>query len=204
MPGERASEDVRREQILHASFEVASREGIGGLTIRAVAAEAKLSHSLVVFYFQRKERLVMELLEWLIATTAVLHVPAEIALVPNALDRLHALLQHELERLAGQRKHTRLFFEYWARGMHDDGVCARIGAELERYRAAFRGIMEELLAAEPAAFQGVTAEAMAAVAVSWLQGCAVQGMIAPEHFDMDAYLAAVRGFTTRLAEPAVT
>jgi AcrR family transcriptional regulator len=200
MPGERASEDVRREQILQASFEVASREGIGGLTIRAVAAEAKLSHSLVVFYFQRKERLVLELLEWLIATTAVLHVPPEVARIPGALDRLHAVLQRELARLLEQRKQTRLFFEYWARGTNDDEVRARISAELERYRATFHVMMEELLAAEPAAFRGVSADAMAAVAVSWLQGCAVQGMIAPEHFDMDAYLAAVRGFTTRLAE----
>jgi TetR/AcrR family transcriptional repressor of bet genes len=191
MPGERASEDVRREQILQASFEVASREGIGGLTIRAVAAEAKLSHSLVVFYFQRKERLVLELLEWLIAATAVLHVPDEVARIPGALDRLHALLEHELARLAEQPKHTRLFFEYWARGTQDAEVRARVGAELERYRAAFRPIMAELHPADP--------DGMAAVAVSWLQGCAVQGMIAPERFDMDGYLAAVREFAARLA-----
>ena len=199
MPGERASEDVRREQILQASFEVASREGIGGLTIRAVAAEARLSHSLVVFYFQRKERLVLELLEWLIATTGALRVPDEVARIPGALDRLHALLQQELARLAHQPKHTRLFFEYWARGTQDDEIRLRICAELERYRGAFRAIMAELLLAEPAAFEGVTADGMAAVAVSWLQGCAVQGMIAPEQFDMSGYLAAVRGFTARLA-----
>ncbi|CAA9333428.1 MAG: hypothetical protein AVDCRST_MAG68-2615 [uncultured Gemmatimonadetes bacterium] len=198
MPGERASEDVRREQILQASFEVASREGIGGLTIRAVAAEARLSHSLVVFYFQRKERLVLELLEWLIGTTAVLHVSDEVARIPGALDRLHVLLQQELARLARQPKHTRLFFEYWARGTQDEAVRARIAAELERYRAAFRPIMAELHRADPAAFAGVTADGMAAVAVSWLQGCAVQGMIAPGRFDMPGYLAAVRGFTARL------
>jgi TetR/AcrR family transcriptional repressor of bet genes len=189
MPGERASEDVRREQILQASFEVASREGIGGLTIRAVAAEAKLSHSLVVFYFQRKERLVLELLEWLIAATAVLHVSDEIARIPGALDRLHAILQQELARLARQPKHTRLFFEYWARGTQDDAVRVRIAAELERYRAAFRPIMAELHLADP--------DAMAAVAVSWLQGCAVQGTIVPD-FDMPGYLAAVREYTARL------
>lgn len=191
MPGERASEDVRREQILQASFEVASREGIGGLTIRAVAAEARLSHSLVVFYFQRKERLVLELLEWLIAATAVLHVPDEVARIPGALDRLHALLEHELARLLGQPKHTRLFFEYWARGTQDGAVRARIAAELERYRAAFRPIMAELHPADP--------DGTAAVAVSWLHGCVVQGLIAPERFDMDGYLAAVRSFTARLA-----
>ena len=198
MPGERASEDVRREQILQASFEVASREGIGGLTIRAVAAEAKLSHSLVVFYFERKERLVVELLEWLIATTTVLRVSDEVARIPGARDRLHALLQQELKRLVHERKHTRLFFEYWARGTEDDEIRTRIGAELERCRGAFREIMAELLLADPAAFRGATADGMAGVAVSWLHGCAVQGMIAPQQFDIDDYLAAVRGFTARL------
>ena len=199
MPGERASEDVRREQILRASFEVAAREGISGLTLRSVAAEAKLSHSLVVFYFQRKERLVLELLEWLIASTARLRVPEDVARVPAAVDRLHALLEHELARVADQPKHTRLFFEYWARGTQDAAVGARVSAELERYRGAFREIMEELLLADPEAFTGATADGMAAVAVSWLHGCAVQGMVAPGRFDVDDYLAAVRGFTVRLA-----
>jgi AcrR family transcriptional regulator len=198
MPGERASEDVRRGQILRASFEVAAREGVGGLTLRAVAAEAKLSHSLVVFYFQRKERLVLELLEWLIASTAM-RVPDEIARIPCAVDRLHALLEHELARVASQPKHTRLFFEYWARGTQDRVVGDRISAELERRRGEFRAIMQELLRADPAAFPGATADGMAAVAVSWLHGCAVQGMVAPGRFDVDDYLASVRGFTGRLA-----
>jgi AcrR family transcriptional regulator len=189
---------VRRGQILRASFEVAAREGVGGLTLRAVAAEAKLSHSLVVFYFQRKERLVLELLEWLIASTAM-RVPDEIARIPCAVDRLHALLEHELARVASQPKHTRLFFEYWARGTQDRVVGDRISAELERRRGEFRAIMQELLRADPAAFPGATADGMAAVAVSWLHGCAVQGMVAPGRFDVDDYLAAVRGFTGRLA-----
>src|SRR5688572_21681818 len=109
MPGKRESEDVRREQILRAAFEVASREGIGSLTVRAVAAEAALSHALVLYHFERKERLVHELLEWLIETTSVLRVSDDIAHFPRALDRLHALLQQEMARLAHQPRHIRLF-----------------------------------------------------------------------------------------------
>jgi TetR/AcrR family transcriptional regulator, transcriptional repressor of bet genes len=199
MPGKRASEDVRREQILRAAFDVASREGIGSLTIRAVAAEAQLSHTLVLFHFQRKERLVHALLEWLIATTSVLHVSDEIAVLPRALDRLHALLQQEMARLSREPRHTRLFFEYWALGTRSEAVRDRISAELERYRTAFRAIMEELLVAEPQSFRGVTADGLAAVAVSWIHGCAVQAMIDPGHFDMDEYLAAVREMTGQLA-----
>jgi TetR/AcrR family transcriptional regulator, transcriptional repressor of bet genes len=199
MPGKRAPEGERREQILRAAFEVASRDGIASLTVRAVAAEAGLSHALVLFHFQRKERLVHALLDWLIGTTSVLHVSGDVARLPRALDRLHALLQQEMERLSAQPRHTRLFFDFWALGARHEEIRARISAELERYRAAFRAIMEELLLAEPAAFPHVTADGMAAVAVSWIQGCAVQAMIDPGHFDTDEYLAAVRGMVGQLA-----
>lgn len=199
MPGKRASEGERREQILRGAFEVASRQGIGSLTIRAVAAEAKVSHALVLFHFQRKERLVHALLDWLIDTTSVLHVSDEVARLPRAMDRLHALLEQEMARLSHQPRHTRLFFEFWALGARHEEIRPRISAEMARYRAAFRAIMEELVAADPAAFDGVTAEALAAVAVSWIQGCAVQAMIDPAEFDTGEYLAAVRGLVGRFA-----
>jgi TetR/AcrR family transcriptional regulator, transcriptional repressor of bet genes len=53
--------------------------------------------------------------------------------------------------------------------------------------------MEELIHAEPATFAGVTADGLAAVGVSWIQGCAIQAMNDPDHFDTDEYLAAVGG-----------
>jgi TetR/AcrR family transcriptional repressor of bet genes len=199
MPGKRASEAERREQILRAAFEVASREGIGSLTIRAVAAEAQVSHALVLFHFQRKERLVHALLDWLIQATSVLHVSEDIAGFPRPLDRLHALLQQEMARLAHQPRHVRLFFDYWALGVRHEEIRARMSAEMHRYRAAFRAIMAELLLAEPAAFAGATADGMAAMAVSWIHGCAVQAMIDPDHFDTDEYLTAVRGIVGQLA-----
>ena len=194
----RIPEEQRREQILGAAFEVASRDGIGGLTVRAVAAEARVSHALVLFHFGRKERLVHELLDWVIAGTAVLHISEDVARFPHARDRLHALLQQEMARLSHQPQHTRLFLEYWALGARHEKIGTRISAELERYRAAFRTIMEEMLQAEPGSFVGVTADGLAAVAVSWIHGCAVQAMVDPGHFDTDEYLAAVRGMIGRL------
>ena len=189
----RKPEEARREQILQAAFDVAGRAGIGGLTVRAVAAEAGVSHALVLFHFGRKERLVHGLLDWVIGGTAVLHISEDIARFPHARDRLHALLQQEMSRLSHQPRHTRLFLEFWAMGAREEEIGTQISAELERYRSAFRAIMEELLRSEPAAFAGVTADGLAAVAVSWIHGCAVQAMIDPQHFDTDEYLTAVRG-----------
>ena len=54
MARQRVPEAVRREQILNAAHEVALREGIDGMTVRAVAAEAGVSHGLLIFYFEQK------------------------------------------------------------------------------------------------------------------------------------------------------
>jgi TetR/AcrR family transcriptional repressor of bet genes len=194
----RVPEDVRREQILRAAFEVACRDGISGLTVRAVATEAHVSHALVLFHFGRKSGLVHDLLDWVIDGMAVLHISEDVTRFPRARDRLHALLQQEMARLSHQPQHTRLFLEYWALGAQHEGIRARISAELERYRTAFRAIMEELLLAEPTAFAGATADGMAAVAVSWIHGCAVQAMVDPDHFDTDEYLGAVHVMIGRL------
>ena len=197
MGRERKPEDERREQILQAAVAVAGQEGVEGLTVRAVAAEAGVSHALVLFYFGRKERLVLELLDWAMATTAVLHVSEDVAQFPYARDRLHALLQQEMARLSHQPRQTRLFLEFWAMGARQEEIRGQISGELERYRSAFREIIEEMLETEPAAFAGATADGLAAVAVSWIHGCAVQALIDPDHFDTDQYLTAVRGLIGR-------
>jgi TetR/AcrR family transcriptional regulator, transcriptional repressor of bet genes len=193
----RIPEEARREQILEAAFHVACRESIGKLTVRAVAAEAGVSHALVLFHFGRKERLVHDLLDWVLDSTSVLHISEDIARFPHARDRLTALLEQEMSRQSHQPEYTRLFLEYWALGAHHEEIRTRISAELERYREAFRTIMEELLEADPLLLPGVTADGMAAVAVSWIQGCAVQALVAPGQFDTDGYLAALRGMMAR-------
>jgi TetR/AcrR family transcriptional repressor of bet genes len=198
MPGRRAPEATRRAQILKAAYEEALREGVQGLTVRGVAARARLSHGLVHFHFKDKAQLVSALLDWVLATTTVLHVPAVIAHIPRAQDRLRAVLRQEMDRLAKEPRRTRLFFEYWALGTRHAPTRARISAELDRYRAAFRTMTAEMVQTEPASSGGVTADGLAAVAVSWVNGCAVQAMIDPRHFDIEQYLAAVEGILGRV------
>jgi AcrR family transcriptional regulator len=163
-----------------------------------VAAEAGVSHALVLFHFQTKGRLVHALLEWLIAGMAVLHISEDIARLPHARDRLHALLQQELARVSHQPEHTRLFLEFWVLGVRDLEIRARISAELERYRHAFRSIMDELLVSDLGRLPRATAVGLAAVAVSWVHGSAVQAMIDPTQFDTNGYLEAVRDMIGRI------
>ncbi|HET7458750.1 MAG TPA: TetR family transcriptional regulator C-terminal domain-containing protein [Gemmatimonadaceae bacterium] len=215
MPGRRAPEEARREQILAAAYAVALRTGIADVTLRAVGAEAGLSHGLLLFHFHTKDELIGALLDRVLATTVMLHLADDATANANdegadgrvarlepraAPDRLAALLGRELDRLSRDPRGMRLFFEYWALGVRRPAIRKKISAALARYRAAFRSIAEELLSSAPTD-SVMTPDALAAVAVSLINGCAVQMMIDPGHFDTDAYLAAVQGLLTRLAPP---
>lgn len=190
MPGTKAPEAQRREQILRAAYEVAAREGLGGTTILLVASAAGLSPGLVPFHFGAKRQLLLSLLDWLLETTTVLHVGPEIESMESPTARLVALLRQEMARLSSEPRRIRLTFDFWTAGVRDEEVATRMRAEFARYREAFRPMAESALAERPESFRGVDAEGLAAVAVSFIKGCAVQSMIDPEHFDIDQYLRA--------------
>lgn len=202
MPGRKASEETRREQIIKAAYEVAARKGIDGLTVRLVAVKARLSTGLVLFHFKSKDQLVVALLDWLLGTTTVLHIGPEIQAIGAPLDRLLALLRQEMDRLSREPRRIRLFFEFWALGARHAQIGTRMRAELARYREAFRPMAQAVLEAEPERFPHVTADGLAGVAVSFIKGCAVQSMIDPEHFDIHEYLIAAEGLLGQLAPPA--
>jgi TetR/AcrR family transcriptional regulator, transcriptional repressor of bet genes len=193
MPGTKAPEGTRREQILAAAYAVAAREGLEGTTIIQVAAAANLSPGLVMFHFKSKRQLLLALLDWLLATTTVLHVGEDIRALTSPLDRLIALLRQEMHRLSREPLRIRLTFDYWSAGIRDPEISAKLRAEFARYREAFRPLAAAVLQEVPERFVGVTPEGLAAVAVSFIKGCAVQSMIDPEHFDISQYLTAAEG-----------
>jgi AcrR family transcriptional regulator len=190
MPGTKAAELVRREQILTAAFEVAAREGLDGTTILQVAAAANVSPGLVMFHFKSKRGLLLALLDWMLQTTTVLHIDEAIAAAPTARERLLALLRQEMQRLSREPLRIRLTFDFWSAGIRDLEVQERLRSEFARYRAAFRPLAAAVLDDRPAHLPPVTADGLAAVAVSFIKGCAVQSMIDPEHFDIAEFLAA--------------
>ena len=199
MPGNRAAEQVRRAQIIKAAYGVAGTKGLDGLTVRDVARKAGISTGLVLFHFETKEQLVIALLDWLLDTTTVLRITDDIARIPLPLDRLHALLRTEMNRLSSEPRRIRLFFDFWAKGIRHVKIRSKMRRELDRYREAFRPIAEEVLTSEPERFPQVSADGLAAVAVSFIKGCAVQAMIDAENFDIEEYLAATQGLVGQLA-----
>jgi AcrR family transcriptional regulator len=193
MPGQRETEATRREQILKAAYQVALRRGIDGLTLRAVAARARLSHGLVLFHFKRKDQLGLALLDRVLAATISLTVADKVRSGGDPGERMLAVVRQELDRLSQAPRRLRLLLEYWARGGHNPVIRAKIGAGLQRYRAAFEAMAEQCAANEEGPVGAAAPAGVAAAVVSLLIGFPVQAMIDPGTLDPGDYLAVIHG-----------
>ncbi len=191
MPGQRETQATRREQILEASYEVALRRGIDGLTVRAVATRARLSHSLILFHFKRKDQLGLALLDRVLAGTLSITLPNEIRTIRNPRERLQVLVRQELQRLSEEPRRLRLLLEFWTRGGHNAVIRQKIGAGLDRYRSAFQDLISEFSNGNGQSSR--SSAGLAAVAVSLIIGYPVQAMIDPERVGAEEYLASVQG-----------
>jgi AcrR family transcriptional regulator len=191
MPGQRETQATRREQILEAAYEVALRRGIDGLTVRAVAIRARLSHSLVLFHFKRKDELGLALLDRVLAGTLALAVPDEIRHIRKPRERLQALVRQELQRVSLEPRRLRLLLEFWTRGGHNAVILQKIGIGLERYRTTFQDLIAEM--PQGKAGSRASPSGLAAVAVSLIIGYPVQSMIDPGGLGTEEYLESVAG-----------
>jgi TetR/AcrR family transcriptional regulator, transcriptional repressor of bet genes len=186
MPGRRAPEEERREAILQAAFAVAARGRLGAVTARAVAAEAGISAGLVFFYFESVDRLLVELLDWLLAHTLVAaDTPDRLSHVADPGARMMLAIRRDVEWLPQQRERVELFFDYWVLGTRHPAIRRKIRRALNRYRDAFQPLALALVESDPDRYAGMTAEGLASVAAGFVEGCALQVVMDPAQFDIE-------------------
>ena len=195
MPGRKEPEEERRDAILRAAYTVATRERLGGVTARAVAAEAGVSSGLVFFYFESIDKLLVALLDWMLERT----IPTpERQLATPLLDptadpatRLVSAVATALRRLPRHRDRVELFFDYWVLGTRHPVIRRKIRRALGVFRESYVVAAQVVIDADPERYAGTTADGMADVIASFLYGCSMQLVTNPTQFDAGRTLAAL-------------
>lgn len=202
MPGKRASEDSRRAQILAAAYRVALRQRVAGLSSRAVAAEAGVSHGLLFFYFRNRHVLLLALLDWLLTQTILRPVALGGDAGGGAAARLAAEVRAAVRRLPEDCSRLELFFDYWFSGRHDEPIRDRIQAALEQCRQSYLPLARAAVAEDPARFRGVTGDALACGVTGFIEGCALQMIADPRRFNAEECAEAAGALLAGSAGPA--
>jgi AcrR family transcriptional regulator len=189
MPGQKAPKGERREQILKAAMKLAISRRLAAITIRDVAKEAGLSSGLVLFHFKSRDGLVRALLDWLLHQNSVLQPDTRRG---QHDDSLSQLVRNESLRLVRDRNRTELFFDYWIAGTKRPALRREMRTALRRYRQHFHRLAVKG-AKNVRGRPGIDASGIAAAAVSFIHGCALQAVIDPKGFDVEAALAIIDG-----------
>ncbi len=194
MPGQKSTEEQRRQEILSAAFTVASRERLQGVKVADVAQEAGVSKGLVYFYFDNKEALLIALLKWLLEQI-LLHradEPEPTAPCQSPRAQFLAVLRRDIERLPEQKNSVELLIDYWVMGTRHPDIKRMIRGALDRYRESLHPYAARLIADEPQRYEQISASGLASVAAGFIEGCAIQTAMDMEGFDVEEYLRSLQ------------
>jgi len=161
----------RRAAIVAATIRCLARDGYAGLTMKRVAAEARLSQGILHYYF-RDKRAILAAAAREVTEDLDRRVAAEARGARGARGRLRALIRACLEVAARDRGVWTVFIEFWGETLHDREL-----AELNaRTYARTRRLIGRLIAAGVAdgAFRPVRVPEAAALVLAVLDGLSLQ------------------------------
>jgi AcrR family transcriptional regulator len=183
--------DARRRDVSEAVWRVLARDGFGGLTLRAVAAEMGASTGLLTHYFPSKDALIRHALE-----------VAEERTATRALREggLREALLDVLPLDQASRTMNRVWVSSWDGALADAELGAAERARYKRWRARLRPLVEEAQRAGELPASRDPDDLVATVA-AFTHGLVVQALFDPRTFPRARQVALLDGFLNGLRWP---
>lgn len=174
---------VRREQIVRATIRRLARDGYGRLTMKTLAREARVSQSILHYYFRDKGAILVAALDTVMADLdrRVAAAQAQEGRHPRA--RLRALVKACLEEAVGEREFWVVFVEFWGQMLHDRRL-REVNADLyERTRRLIGRVVSE--GTRAGVFRKVDSGQAAAVILGLVDGVSLQLTFDPGAFTVE-------------------
>lgn len=161
----------RRVEIADAARMLALREGLGAVTLRAVAAQAGVAPALVAHYAAGMDELVADAFRDIVAGELAEVLAACDGI--DAVDRLARLLAATLE--PGRDDVTLVWVQAWALGRVNEPLAAQVRTQMDAWQGAIRDIVDKGVAA--GAFTAPDASAVAWQVLGMIDGLNAQALV---------------------------
>lgn len=145
-PRRKLSRDARRVQLMDATIEVLAQRGYARTTLTEVANQAGLSHGLVNFHFQTKEKLLTETLLYLAEEYRQNWLAALEAAGPSPAEQLDALLRADFNPDICTPAKLSAWCSYWGEAQSRPIYQERCGSNDQFYNDTIEGICADLMA----------------------------------------------------------
>ncbi len=163
---------LRRRELVAASWDVISREGIEALTLRKVAAAADCTTGRIAHYFDGREELLLAALSSAYAASEARMVRIEQS-SRSAEDRLRGVIHEALPLNAERLKEWRVWMVFWAAAATNDDLAQ----ENTRRYVAWQRMLARLIAEHAGP---VNAQNLAFALVAMIDGIGVRTSLSPD------------------------
>lgn len=136
--------DARRTQLIEATITTMAEQGYARTTLTQVARVAGLSHGLVNFHFQSKEKLLLETLLYLAEEYRLNWTQALSEAGPSAPEELHALLQADFNPAICTPARLSAWCSFWGEAQSRPIYQDRCGANDEEYNLRLEAIIARM------------------------------------------------------------
>jgi AcrR family transcriptional regulator len=133
--------DVRRDEILAATWRVIARDGLDRTTVRAIAREADCSQGILAHYFDDKDDILAKAL--VMSHRRVRERTAAKTADVRGLDALRTAMLEALPLDDERAVEAQIEVSFWGRMLADDGLVELQRSEVDTLRDRLRGHLEE-------------------------------------------------------------
>ena len=145
IPSRKQPRGTRRLQLIEATLDTLAEVGYARTTLTAVAKRAGLSHGLVNFHFQTKERLLTETMLYLAEEYRANWSAALEAAGTGAAARLNALLQADFNPAICTPARLSAWCSFWGEAQSRPLYQENCGSNDEAYNRTMEGVCAALL-----------------------------------------------------------
>ena len=163
---------LRRRELVAASWDVISREGLEALTLRKVAAAADCTTGRIAHYFEGREELLLAALSSAYAASEARMVRIEQS-SRSAEDRLRGVIHEALPLNAERLKEWRVWMVFWAAAATNDDLAQ----ENTRRYAAWQRMLARLITEHAGP---VNAQNLAFALVAVIDGIGIRTSLSPD------------------------
>jgi TetR/AcrR family transcriptional regulator, transcriptional repressor of bet genes len=149
----KASRQIRRQQLIEATIITLAEKGQARLKLQDVAETAGLSYGLVNFYFETKEKLLTETLQFMGEEYKANWQDALSKAGDDPAIQLDALIKADFNSVVSTRDRVLAWYTFWGEAQGRPQYQEQCGANDQEYIRILEGICSRLVAATNSALK---------------------------------------------------
>lgn len=175
------------DRILDAALDIIQEKTISGLRIRQVAEKAHMFQSNIHYYYNSKKDLLLAVQKKVLNRYREIRQHS-ISLIktgspPVLEDHLDIFIKQKIHTILNEDKYDVAELDFWNQSRLEPDMHQEFCRSYESWRQEIRDMIGRFAPEMPPGKQNL----LSGIAVSLLEGAAVQFLVDPQAFDLDAY-----------------